>query len=217
MSSFLDLLNGPLPSASVMTEGFSDEDEEAVRLASSLTADAPSQMPEDDDDDTEEVELSPEEDAEADSIINLAATPIVLKEELTPSEVKEFAESEEYSIAVDEGFAFESADETFACTVGDIFVATEAAKFSNKNIVRFTKEARTNQLFEVCVQACARAKNDPMYWKLHKVQELRRKIKAVLRVRYKGPAMKKAKEYLIRLRQSKSPTMAKAASKLMGR
>ena len=100
---------------------------------------------------------------------------------------------------------------------GDIFDAMEAAKFYNKNTVRFTKQARTNQLFEVCVLACARAKKDPQYMKLAKVQQLRRKLIAVLRQRYKAPAMKKAKEYIIRLRQSKSPILAKAADKLMNK
>jgi hypothetical protein len=43
---------------------------------------------------------------------------------------------------------------------------------------------------------------------------MRRKLKAVLRQRYKQPAMKKAKEYIIRLRKSKAATIADAAKKL---
>ena len=231
MSKFLDLLNSPLPSLFNESDDFSDEDEKAIAIASSIVDDEDDEdeddvddKDDDDDDDDDdcddcddednEVELSPEENAEADSIINLAATPIVLKEELTPAEIKEFAESSEYAIAVDEGFVFEDAEDTFAATSNDLFVSYEAAKFYNKNVVRFTKQARTNQLFEVCVLACARAKKDPQYIKLAKIQKIRRKLKAILRVRYKAPAMKKAKEYIIRLRQSRSPILSKAADAL---
>lgn len=219
-SNFFDLLNSPLPSSMFM-EDFSDEDAEAVSIAASIVDDED----DDDDDDIEpagepiigssDSELTPEEDAEADSIIDLAATPIVLKEELTPAEVKEFAESYEYDIAVEEGFMYEGGQDTLAQDSADIFAATEASKFYNKNVVRFTKQARTNQLFEVCVLACARAKKDPNYIKLAKVQRLRRKLKAILRQKYKAPAMKKAREYIIRLRQSRSPILSKAADKLM--
>ena len=95
MSKFLDLLNSPLPSLFNESDDFSDEDEKAIAIASSIVDDeddddeddADDKDDDDDDDDDDcddcddednEVELSPEEDAEADSIINLAATPIVL-------------------------------------------------------------------------------------------------------------------------------------------
>lgn len=215
--SFLDALNQPLPSA--MNNDYMKESEFGLDL------------PTDDDEldlDTnigtksnafgtitgeDEPELSPEEDAEADKLINLAATPVVLKEELSPEEVTEFAQGYEYQIGCDEGFLLENCEDEFL-TSASMF--TEA-KFYNKNMIRMTKEARTNQLFEICVQAIARAKNDPVYWKLHKVQIARRKLKGILRQKYKAPAMKKAREYLIRLRASKSPVLAKAASKMQNR
>ena len=159
----------------------------------------------------ESFELSPEEDAEADAMIDVAATPIVLKELIASESVKNFCNSAEFDIAVQEGVATEGMKNAFDITMDDFF--TEA-QFYNKNMVRFTKQARTNQLFEICVQACARAKGDPIYAKLEKVQKLRRTYKAILRQRYRGPAMAKAKAYIQRLKSSKAPTLAKAANKL---
>jgi len=155
-------------------------------------------------------ELTNEEDAMADSIIDVAATPIVMNEIMSKEAVQQFAESAEFDIAVGEGLLLESSRDSL---VEDNSFFMES-KFYQKNMVRFTKQARTNQLFEICVQAIARAKNDPMYTKLTKVQALRRKIKGVLRQRYRQPAMKKAKEYIMRLRSSNSRTIANAAAKL---
>ena len=214
--SFLDRLREDLPSASVatpvvegaVTEGVNDIDN--IELPGIDAADDVDGF-NDDLEKPDSFELTPEEEAEADSIIDIAATPVILKEVLTKESVDSFLESAEWDIAVSEGFALEGTKDNFGCVTGDLF--TEA-KFYAQNQVRFTKEARTNQLFEICVQAIARAKNDPVYFKLAKVQELRRKLKAVLRQRYKQPAMKKAKEYIIRLRKSKAATIADAAKKL---
>lgn len=216
--SFLEKLNSPLPSAmdSYMREsdfgldfpGAGDDDE--LDLDSNIGSDKRNAFGVITGED--EPELSPEEDAEADKLINLAATPVVLKEELSPEEVTEFARGYEYQIGCDEGFLLEDCEMELCAP--SIF--TEA-KFYNKNMVRMTKEARTNQLFEICVQAIARAKNDPIYWKLHKVQIARRRLKGMLRQKYKAQAMKKARDYLIRLRASKSSVLAKAASKMQDR
>lgn len=211
------MLHEPLPSRSDSYMGESafgmdlptDDDDDTMDLDSNINAKDNSFGTITGED---EPDLSPEEDAEADKLINLAATPVVLKEELSPEEVTEFAQGYEYGIACDEGFLLENC-EVELCTPS---IFTEA-KFYNKNMVRMTKEARTNQLFEICVQAIARAKNDPIYWKLHKVQIARRRLKGMLRQKYKAPAMKKAREYLIRLRASKSPVLSKAASKMQAR
>ena len=162
-------------------------------------------------------ELTPEEDIEADRIINLAATPIILKSELGSDILQEFCNSEEYATAVDEGFLEDATLDMLLESVGDLFedeYYTEA-KFFSKNKVQFTKEARMNQLFEVCVQAVARAKKDPLYFKLAKVQKLRRNLKAQLRVKYRAQAMKKAKEYLARLKKSRSGVIANMANKIL--
>ena len=167
----------------------------------------------------EDDELTPEEDLEADRIIDIAATPIILKEELGADILKEFCSGDEFNTACNEGFLTESSIDMLLESVGDMFndeVYTEA-KFFSKNKVQFTKEARMNQLFEVCVQAVARAKKDPIYFKLAKVQKLRRVLKAQLRQKYRAAAMKKAKEYLIRLKKSRSNIISDVASKVFGK
>lgn len=213
--SFIDDLKKPLPSAStrqlpedeVVHESVEDMDDNyGVEDLDNMGNDD-MKIP-DDLEKPDSMELSPDEDAEADALINIAATPVVMKELLGQESVDAFRESAEFDIAIREGFALEGQKDIFTDFTSELF--TEA-KFYTKNQVKFTKEARTNQLFEVCVQAIARAKNDPVYIKLAKVQELRRKLKAVLRQRYKQPAMKKAKEYVLRLRKSNSPSLAKIA------
>ena len=215
--SFFDKLRDPLPSNTKVVKEASETEfvKEGMDDPEDITIN-PDIDPEDletvdDFERPESFELSPEEDAEADAIIGIAATPVVLKEFLSQEAVAEFLESEEFDIAVEEGLALEGTRATFESVTSELF--TEA-KFYSKNQVRFTKEARTNQLFEICVQAIARAKNDPVYLKLAKVQNMRRKLKAVLRQRYKAPAMKKAKEYIVRLRRSKSPVIANVAKKI---
>lgn len=221
--SFLDDLRNPLPSRvspEPVKEGADDtipgEDLGVNDLEVPVVgADPELDLPDDDDDEVdddlerpESLELTPEEDAEADSIINIAATPVILSDTLAKESVRDFVNSNEFDIAVEEGFCMEGTKDSFLANDNSIFME---AKFYNKNVVRFTKQARTNQLFEICVQAIARAKGDPVYTKLYKVQVMRRKLKAVLRQRYKAPAMKKAKEYIIRMRKSASPTLANAA------
>lgn len=217
--SFLDELRNPLPSRNdpYFREGIDEinngyeDDEAGYDDNDDITTPVENDDVNDDMEKPENgLELNPDEDAEADSIINIAATPIILKDVLSQDEVNEFAESSEFDIAVDEGFAMEAFRSNFMVD-NSLFME---AKFYQKNMVRFTKQARTNQLFEVCVQAIARAKRDPVYFKLAKVQGMRRRLKAVLRQRYKQPAMKKAKEYVMRLRRSKSPTIANAAKQI---
>lgn len=219
--SFLDKLREPVPSSYTYTESVDDDMSLFGGRNDIYNMSAGYEF--DDDDEPEEtefvddlekpssLELTPEEEAEADSIINIAATPVMLKEVLTQEAVNAFSESEEFDIAVEEGFALEGMRETFSYTTKDLFME---AKFYSKNVMHLTKDAKTNQLFEICVQAIARAKNDPVYFKLSKVQELRRKLKATLRQRYKAPAMKKAKEYIIRMKRSKAPTISNVAKKL---
>lgn len=217
--SFLDALRNPLPSSTVVEESVTPEPAtepvvEGVEDINDIEIEDNEPVEDGFVDDLEKpdsLELSPEEEAEADSIINIAATPVILKEVLSQESVDTFLESAEFDIAVEEGFALEGTKGNFGSYTNQLF--TEA-KFYSKNQVRFTKEARTNQLFEICVQAIARAKNDPVYFKLAKVQALRRHMKDTLRSRYKAQAMKKAKEYIIRLRRSKAPTIADAAKKI---
>lgn len=223
--AFQDLLNKPLPSAGKakpITEGFDgydnfEENNIDGDLANDLAATAEVDDPEEPVPpmDPDEVELSPEESEEADRIINLTATPIVLKDALADKEMKEFAESVDFDIAVNEGYMMESdashltGDTFFEAFDNDLFME---AKFANKTKVQFSLKDRLSQLFEISVLGCARAKNDPDYIRLVKLQKARRTLKARLRQKYRQPATQKARMYLQRLKKSRSGVLSKVAN-----
>lgn len=205
---FLDKLKNPLPSAIVRDPELPDHiDEELDRLEADADVDL-TQIPED-------TEISETEEEEASRIIDLAATAIVLKDTIGVEAVKEFAESPEFEIACDEGFFLEGAKQPLYESASLLFLESGESflesKFYQKNSVRLTKQSKLRQLFEICVQAIARAKNDAVMRKLERLQKLRLAYKAILRQRYKSQAMRQSKMYLQRLKQSKSPTLKKAA------
>ena len=229
--AFADLLNRPLPSRvkkeeeqSVLesVDGLVTESE----LDEILGNDDDPETPEDagdnvldidhddddepvDDGDKEEVELSPEESDEAERILNLVATPVVIKDVLGDDAVKEFAESGDLEIAINEGLMTESGELGLELD-DDLF--TES-RFVPKTKVKFSLKDRLSQLFEISVLSCARAHRDPKYTKLVKIQKARRILKNDLRTRYKSEAMKKAKGYLAKLKKSKSNVLSDIAKK----
>lgn len=138
----------------------------------------------------EDNELDPEESQNVDDTMNTVATPILMDGELKDEEIDEFVESVEADIAVNEGFLTE------------------------KTIIKFDKNAKKAQLFEVAVAAVASEKKDPLYKKLKTVYKMERTIKAKLRKKYHTAANQKVKEYLARARRSKSGLLARIASKL---
>ncbi len=209
--SFLDRLARPLPSA--MAEKEPEDREISDEELDSMEADADgvdlTKVPEDTD-------LSEEEEDEASRIIDLAATSVMLREALGLDDVRKFAESSEFEIACDEGFFLEGAKQPLLESTSLLFLESGEtfleSRFYQKNSVRLTKQSKLNQLFEICVQAIARAKNDAIMRKLERIQMLRRKYKAILRQRYKSQAIRQSKMYLQRLKNSKSPTLKNAAT-----
>lgn len=142
----------------------------------------------------EEVELTPDESRRVDDTINAVATPILIQDELKSEEaIEDFVESVDSDIAVSEGFLTE------------------------KTIVRFDKNAKKAQLYEVAVAACAREHKDPLYKKLETVYKMERVIKAKLRKKYHAEATKKVKEYLARAKKSKSGILSRIAHKITGK
>ena len=108
-------------------------------------------------------------------------------------ELKEFVEGVDFDIAVAEGLMTE------------------------RTIVKFDKNAKRAQLFEIAVASCAREKKDPLYRKLETCYKMERVLKAKLRKKYDAPARKRVKEYLDRARKSKSGILARIANKLSGK
>lgn len=210
---FKDMLNRPLPSKTgkTFTEADIDDDFMNDLDASGLVNDVDDELPTT----ADTGELTPEESEEADRVINMAATPIILKEMLGEQDMKEFVESYEFDIAVNEGFLTESDMSTLTgeYTPEQLEYMTEA-KLYNKTKVQMSVKDRFAQLFEISVLGCARAKNDPDYIKLVKIQKARRVLKKRLRQKYRSPALQKAKIYLQRLRKSRSSVVAKVASKI---
>ena len=168
-----------------------------------------SENPIDDDDDKEE-ELTPEEEIQADDMTSVAATTLLVNDELSGDEKKEFCESEtETSIAVREGFMTEADINEIAYECG---LVTEA-KYTNKMIIRLDVASKKKQLYALAVNVSAAAHNDPDYRKLKKVMKMRKILRAKLDRKYHGEAMKRMKVYYARLRKSKSSTLQKVAAR----
>ena len=213
MKSFRDLLNEPLPSA--MYEGcckkedgeFCDDiDSEFDNNLDDPNPCAPA-LPDDGDEgdgfepsapvpdvsDDEVEPLTPEGEQRVDDTISAVATPLLIKTDLTEEEVDEFVESVDSDIAVSEGLLTE------------------------KTIIKFDKNAKKAQLFEVAVAACAREHKDPLFRKLETVYKMERVIKAKLRKKYYSEAQRKVKEYLKRASKSKSNIITRIARKITGK
>lgn len=203
MSKFSELLSKPLPSKQTGeyyegvncdecgTDGAGDvtpEIPETNPIMDNIYSGNNQQTPDIDDD--EPAPLTPEQSQRVDDTINAVATPLLIQNNLTESEVAEFIESVDSDIAVSEGFLTE------------------------KTIVKFDKTAKKAQLYEVAVAACAREHKDPLYKKLETVYKMERVIKAKLRKKYNAEAQKKVKEYLARARKSKSGILARIANKI---
>ena len=201
--SFSDLLNKPLPSAAQSGNTYTESADDDCGLGScketSLDTTAPDTIDsnhlafENDDYSPDNENLTPEQDQEVDDAIVAVATPILLQAELSEDEMQEFVEGLDSDVAVAEG------------------VLTE------KTVVRFDKKARLAQLYEVAVYAIARAKQDRLYKKLDKVYAMERLLKAKLRKKYNAQAQKKAREYLAKMKKSRSGIIAKIAAKISGK
>lgn len=241
-TKFDDLLNKSLPSkqksmeesADDLTLEFGDDDDDidniddteldseldAINIddidTDDVTEDELAAISDDEaEDDGTEEELDADEAHDADAMMGLVATPVLLDDELKDEATME-AFINEFPIAVTEGLLLESdADEFFESSVDDLF--TEKKIFANKTRVQLDEKDRRKQLFEVGVQASARAKNDPLYWKLQKCYKLERTIKAKLRQKYRGEALKRVKAYIKRLKSSSSSILSALGKKITGK
>lgn len=166
--------------------------------------------------DVPEVELSADEEREADDAMALAATAALLKDEFSANEFAQFMENgDEARKLVYEGFLLESDLKEFAGPeVGEGMVteASQKGKIYAKTMVRFSKKARLAQLFAVAVNVSAAAHNDPDYRKLKKVMKIRKMLRKKLMMKYKGEATRRMKTYFRRLKASRSSTLNKIAS-----
>lgn len=178
-------------------------DEELAELDAELSDDEADALVDDEDD---EVELSPEEEQEADDMMGVAATTVLIKDEMNKEEQKKFIESaEDVQAAINEGLLLESDINEMASDLG---LFTEKKNYNKKMIVRLDKEAKQKQLFALAVNVSASAHNDPDYRKLKKVNRMRKILRAKLVKKYKSEATKRMKVYYKKLTTSSSGPLA---------
>lgn len=180
-------------------------DEELAAIDKELGDDALNSVVDDEDD---EVTLTPDEEMEADDMMNMAATTLLVNDELNAEEKAEFLETQA-GVAIEEGFMTE-ADVNAMCT--ELGLAQENS-YNKKMIIRLDAASKKKQLYALAVNVSAAAHGDPDYIKLKKVMKMRKILRAKLERKYKSEATKRMKIYYNRLSHSKSGTLSKLAKK----
>lgn len=159
-------------------------------------------------DDDDEVDLTPEEEIEADDMMSIAATTLLVNDELNMEEKAEFVQTQGET-AVREGFMTETDINEIALESGLV----QEAKYNQKMIIRLDAESKKKQLYALAVNVSAAAKGDPDYIKLKKVMKMRKILRAKLDRKYHNEATKRMKIYFNRLRHSKSSALSKIGDK----
>ena len=159
-------------------------------------------------DDENEVDLSPEEEIQADDMMSIAATTMLVNDELNAEERAEFVQTHGET-AVNEGFMSAVDVNELAMEAGLV----QEGKYTNKMIIRLDAESKKKQLYALAVNVSAAAHGDPDYVKLKKVMKMRKILRAKLDRKYHAEATKRMKIYFARLRKSKAPALAKIGEK----
>lgn len=169
------------------------------------------------DDDVEQVRLNPDEEIEADNLMQVAGTASLIRSEMNMDERAEFLESSaDLTTAKLEGFINDSVIQEMEemSKPIDLDETFQEAKIYNKNTVRLNKEARLAQLFAIAVYSSARAHNDPEYKKWKKAKKVARYYSANMRRKYKSEATKRMRVLFARLKSSKSPIVKDLGKKV---
>lgn len=169
------------------------------------------------DDDAEQVRLNPDEEIEADNLMQVAGTASLIRSEMNMDERAEFLESSaDLTTAKLEGFINDSVIQEMEemSKPVDLEETFQEAKIYNKNTVRLNKEARLAQLFAIAVYSSARAHNDPEYKKWKKAKKVARYYSANMRRKYKSEATKRMRVLFARLKNSKSPIVKDLGKKV---
>lgn len=169
------------------------------------------------DDDVEQVRLNPDEEIEADNLMQVAGTASLIRSEMNMDERAEFLESSaDLTTAKLEGFINDSVIQEMEAMSKpvDLEETFQEAKIYNKNTVRLNKEARLAQLFAIAVYSSARAHNDPEYKKWKKAKKVARYYSANMRRKYKSEATKRMRVLFARLKNSKSPIVKDLGKKV---
>lgn len=184
-------------------------DEELAELDSELLNDQYDSFA----DDEEEVTLTPAEQEEADDMMGIAATTVLVNDELNKDEKKKFIESAvDVKAAINEGLLLESDINEMACSLG---LVTEGNNYNKKMIIRLDKQAKQKQLYAIAVNVSAAAHNDPQYRQLKKLNRMRRILRAKLDRKYHTEAVRRMRVYYKRLISSRSTPLASIGKDLV--
>lgn len=161
--------------------------------------------------DEPEVRLTPDEEIQADDMMQIAGAASLIRSEMNAEERAELLEStEDIRIGMVEGFLTESMLVDIADSVNPADMNAEPmteAKMYNKTTVKMSKQARLAQLFAIAVNTSARAHNDPDYARYKKACKIKRAYSQKLRTKYKSEATKRMRVLFARLKSSKSPIL----------
>ena len=182
-------------------------DEELAELSKELGDDALDATLGDEED---EVSLSADEEMRADDMMNMAATSLLVNDELNAQEKAEFIESNQAAVAVEEGCMTEADVNQMAEDCGLV----QENSYNKKMIIRLDAASKKKQLFALAVNVSAAAHGDPDYVKLKKVMKMRKILRAKLARKYQAEATKRCKIYFNRLKKSKSGALSKIAHKI---
>ena len=157
--------------------------------------------------------MTPDEELKADDMMSLAATTMLINDELNDDEKKEFAESDnDMRIAVNEGFMTESDVNDLRAVVSDVY--TEGKNYNKKMIIRLDKDAKMKQLRALGIRVSAAAHRDSDYMMYKKATRIKRAKWKKLEKKYGREGEKRAKIYFNRLRNSKSNVLSSVAKKI---
>ena len=160
--------------------------------------------------DEPEEQLSADEEQQADDMMGVAATAMLVNNEMNAEEKAAFVESaRDCQIAINEGLLLESDINEIAESVGLV----QEKNYNKKMIIRLDKDAKMKQLYALGINVSAASHNDPDWKKLRKINRVRKTLRAKLRRKYHAEALKRMKIYFKRLRSSKSGPLAKIGKK----
>ena len=161
-------------------------------------------------DDSEET-LTPDEEIQADDLMQTAATSLLVNDELSTEEKAELlSNTDEVNTIINEGFMRESDIKELAANTG---LVKEGHNYNKPMLIRLDAASKKKQLYALAVNVSAAAHNDPDYRKYKKVLRLRKIIKTKLERKYRTEANKRMRVYYKRLIKSSSPTLNKIGNK----
>lgn len=190
-------------------EGVDDMSEEELEALDKELSDGALDDAIGDDEEEDEINLSPEEEVQADDMMKIAATAMLVNDEMSVEERANFIQSKEAEIAITEGFMTDTDVNAMSVECG---LVTES-NYNKKMIIRLDAESKKKQLKALAVNVSAAAHKDPDYYKLKKVMKVRKILRRKLEKKYNAEATKRMKVYFARLKNSKSGSLNKIAAK----